>query len=50
MARVWAGIFAVLVCLHSSILEFSGGHTIKQLPRGTGITRALHARELDQVC
>jgi len=33
VARVWAGIFAVLVFLHSSILEFARGHTIKQFPR-----------------
>jgi len=49
VARVWAGIFAVLVFLHSSVLEFARGHTIKQPPRGTCITRALHAPELDQV-
>ena len=49
VARVWAGIFAVLVFLHSSTLEFARGHTIKQLPRGTGITGALHAPELNQV-
>jgi len=49
VARVWAGIFAVLVILHSSILEVARGHTMKQLPRATGITRALYAPELDQV-
>ena len=49
VARVWADIFAVLVFLHSSILEFARGHTIKQLPMGTDITRALQAPELDQV-
>jgi len=49
VARVWAGIFAVLVFLHSSILEFARRHTIKKLPRGTGITKALYAPELEQV-
>jgi len=49
VARVGAGSFAVLVFLHSSILAFGRGHTIKQLPRGPGITRPLHAPELDQV-
>jgi len=49
VARVWAGSFAVLVFLHSSILDITRGHTTKQLPRGTGITRALQAPELDQV-
>jgi len=45
-----AGSFAVLVFLHSSILAFGrGGHTIKQLPWGPGITRPLHAPERDQV-
>jgi len=49
VARVWAGSFAVLVFLHFSILAFRRGHTIKQLPWGLGITRLLHASELDQV-
>jgi len=49
VAKVWAGSFAVLVFLHSSILEFGRGHTINQLPRGHGITRTQHAPELDQV-
>jgi len=43
VARVGAGSFAVLVFLHSSISAFGRGHTIKQLPRGPGITRPLHA-------
>ena len=47
--RVGAGSFAVLVFLHSSIFAFCRGHTIKQLPRDPGITRPLHAPELDQV-
>ena len=47
--KVWAGSFAVLVFLHSSILAFGSGHTIKQLPWGPSITRLLHAPELDQV-
>ena len=44
VARVGAGSFAVLVFLHSSLLAFGRGHTIKQLPRGTGITRTQYAR------
>jgi len=50
VARDGAGGFAVLVFLHSSILAFGREHTIKQLPRCPGITRPLHAPELDQVC
>ena len=51
VARVEAGSFAVglFVFLHSSILAFGSGHTIKQLPRGPGITRPLQATEQDQV-
>ena len=49
VAKVGTGNFAVLVFLHSSILAFGRRHTIKQLPRGPGITRPLHAPELDQV-
>jgi len=45
VARVWAGSFAVFVFLHSATLEFGRGHTIKQLPRGSGFTRPLHAHE-----
>jgi len=37
----------VLVFLHSSILDIAREHTMKQLPRG--ITKAMHAPELDQV-
>ena len=49
VTRVGTGSFAVLVFLHSSIIAFGRGHTIKQLPRGPGITRPLHTPELDQV-
>jgi len=49
VTRVWAGGFAVLAFLHSSILEFGRGYAIKQLLRGTGITRPLHTPEQDQV-
>jgi len=49
VARLLSSSFAVLVFLHSSVLEFDKGHTIKQLPRGKGITRALHDPELDKV-
>jgi len=50
VTTVGAGSFPVLVFLHSSILAFGRGHIIKQLHRGPGITRLLHAPELDQVC
>jgi len=49
VVRDGAGSFAVLIFLHYSILAFGRGHTIKQLPWGPGITRPLHAPELDQV-
>jgi len=49
VARDGAGSFAVLIFLYSTILAFGRGHTNKQLPRGPGITRPLHAPELDQV-
>jgi len=41
--------FAVLVFLHSSILEFGRGCKIKQLLQGPGIKRPLHTPELDKV-
>jgi len=49
VAGIWAGSFVGLVLLHSSLLAFGRGHTIKQLPWGPGITRLLHAPKLDQL-
>jgi len=39
VAKDWAGSFAVLMFLHSSILAFGRGHTIKQLLQGPGQSR-----------